>query len=73
MREVHFICANTIATNVIIYTWYSETFIGLPKERPMVIDSLNLNLSQISSFMHIYRFADFNRFVDLWILVEFWI
>ena len=48
-------------------------FIGLSKERPMVIDSLNLNLSQISSFMHIYGFVDFKRFVDLWILVDFWI
>ena len=37
----------------------------------MVIDSLNLNLSQISSFTHIYGFADFNRFVDLWISVDF--
>ena len=31
----------------------------------MVTDSLNLNLSQISSFTHIYRFVDFNGFVDL--------
>ena len=46
------------------------SIIGLSKERPMVIDSLNLNLSQISSFMHIYGFADFNRFVDLWISVD---
>ena len=37
----------------------------------MVIDSLNLNLSQISSFMHIYGFADFNGFVDLRILADF--
>ena len=31
----------------------------------MVIGSLNLNLSQISKFMHIYGFVDFNGFVDL--------
>ena len=30
----------------------------------MVIDNLNLNLSQISLFTHIYGFADFNGFVD---------
>ena len=46
-------------------------FIGLSKERPVVIYSLNLNLSQISSFMHIYGFADFKRFVDLQILADF--
>ena len=34
----------------------------------MVIDSLNLNLSQISC-----QIADFNGFVDLWILADFWI
>ena len=38
---------------------------GLLKERPMVIDSLNLNLSLISSFLHIYGFMDLNIFVDL--------
>ena len=37
---------------------------GLSKERPMVIDSLNFNLSQISSLMHIYGVVDFNRYVD---------
>ena len=47
------------------------SIIGLSKERPMVIDSLSLKLSQISSFMHIYGFADFNRFVDLRIWVDF--
>ena len=52
-------------------THTKDQIIGLSKERPMVIDSLNLNLSQISSFMHIYRFADFNRFVDLQILADF--
>ena len=36
----------------------------------MVIDSLNLNLSQISSFMPIYGFVDFNRFVNLQILAD---
>ena len=41
-----------------------EKIFGLSKERLMVIDNLNLNLSQISSFTHIYGFADFNRFVD---------
>ena len=35
-------------------------------ERPMVIDSLNLNLSQISC-----QIVDFNRFVDLRILADF--
>ena len=40
--------------------------IGLSKERPMVIDRLNLTLSQISLLMHIYRFVDFDGFVDLW-------
>ena len=44
-----------------------NTLIGLSKERAMAMDNLNLNLSQISSFTHIYGFADFNGFVDLWI------
>ena len=44
---------------------------GLLKERPYLVLALNLILSQISSFMHIYGFADFNRFVDLRILVDF--
>ena len=37
-------------------------------KRPMVIDSLNLNLSQISC-----QIADFNGLVDLRILADFWI
>ena len=45
-------------------------FVDLSKERPMVIDSLNLNLSQISLFTHIYVFMDFNRFVDLQISAD---
>ena len=39
-------------------------FIGLSKERPYLVLALNLILSQISSFTHIYGFADFNRFMD---------
>ena len=31
----------------------------------------NLILSQISLFTHIYKFADFNGFVDLQILADF--
>ena len=45
--------------------FYRLHFIGLSKERPMVIDSLNLKLSPISSFTHIYGFVEFNGFVDL--------
>ena len=45
--------------------------IDLSKERPEVFDSLNLNLSQISLFTHIYGFVDFNGFVDLQILADF--
>ena len=40
--------------------WSFEIF-----ERPMVIDSLNLYLSQISC-----QIVDFNGFVDLWILAD---
>ena len=46
---------------------------GLSKERPYLVLALNFILSQISSFMHIYGFADFNGFVDLRILADFWI
>ena len=45
-------------------------FIGLSKETPYLVLALNLILSQISSFTHIYGFADFNRFVDLRILAD---
>ena len=45
-------------------------FIGLSKERPYLVLALNLILSQISSFTHIYGFADFNGFVDLRILAD---
>ena len=46
--------------------WFDifDSIVGPSKERPMVVDSLNLKLSPISSFTHNYRFADFNRFVD---------
>ena len=37
-------------------------------ERPMVMDSLNLNLSQISC-----QIVGFNGFVDLQISADFWI
>ena len=51
--------------------WFLVRFIGLSKERPYLVLALNLILSQISSFTHIYGFADFNGFVDLWILADF--
>ena len=51
----------------------SVIIFDLLKERSVVINSLNLNLSQISSFAHISRFVDFNGFVDLWISADFWI
>ena len=35
---------------------------GLSKERPYLVLALNLILNQISSFTHIYGFADFNGF-----------
>ena len=45
--------------------------VGLSKERPYLVLALNFILSQISSFTHIYGFADFNGFVDLWISADF--
>ena len=56
---------------LLIYNYFSrctDVPLGISNifKRPMVMDSLNLNLSQISC-----RIADFNGFVDLQILVDF--
>ena len=39
-------------------------FIGLSKERPYLVLALNLILSQISLFTHIYGFVDLRILAD---------